>query len=276
MGSVTAPPTLSRKHAMNIHANMSRVYPNSISASGGNPLLNAIRAARPAHARAARVAQGVKRVIRRLPVGAAALTVQLLPAVITFGGRRGFAAEPARRHLAKLAGGAAVLAAVNGLSTAADEREVSRQRWAMPLITGGIILGRVIAPISDRHDWMVLPNGSRRLGLGLYALGITFFEWPRFVMGRQFSFKAAIQEDHELVIRGPYRFMRHPGYAGILGFQTGYALIFRSIPGSLAVVPVAAAVLWRIRDEEALLASEFPEEYDSYSERTARLIPFVY
>jgi protein-S-isoprenylcysteine O-methyltransferase Ste14 len=96
-----------------------------------------------------------------------------------------------------------------------------------------------------------------------------------FVMGWQFSFGAAIQEDHELVTSGPYRLVRHPGYAGILGFQAGYALVFRSKLCLAAVAPLAAFVLWRIRDEEGL-RPEFGERYEEYCERTARLIPHVH
>jgi hypothetical protein len=219
----------------------------------------------------------IKDLLRRLPVGVAAATIQLGPALVTFGGWKRFSAHPVRRRLVPLAAGGAALAVVNGLSTDAGPREVSRQRLAMPLITGGIIAGRALAPISDRHDWMAFEDGPlRHVALALYAAGIGLFEWPRFVMGGQFSFKAAIQQDHELVTRGPYRLLRHPGYAGILCFQTAYALVFRSKPGLVAVAPVAAAILWRIRDEEALLRSEFGARYDEYAERTARLIPFVY
>jgi protein-S-isoprenylcysteine O-methyltransferase Ste14 len=214
---------------------------------------------------------------RRLPAGAAAATIQLGPALAAFGGWKRYAAHPARRRLVPLAAGGAALAVVNGVSTDAGPREVSRQRLAMPLITGGIIVGRALAPISDRRDWLALPDSRlRNAGLALYALGIALFEWPRFVMGGQFSFKAAIQDDHELVTRGPYRVLRHPGYAGILGFQTGYALVFRSKVGLAAVAPVAGAIIWRIRDEEALLRSHFGARYDEYAQRTARLIPFVY
>jgi protein-S-isoprenylcysteine O-methyltransferase Ste14 len=219
----------------------------------------------------------LKALARRLPVGAAATAIQLGPALATFGGWRRFAAHPARKRLVPLAAGGATLAVVNGLSTDAGPREVSRQRLAMPLITGGIIAGRALAPISDRHDWLAFRDGGlRSAGLALYALGLAMFEWPRFVMGGQFSFKAAIQQDHELITSGPYRLVRHPGYAGILGFQTGYALVFRSKVGLAAVAPVAAAILWRIRDEEALLRSEFGDRYEEYAGRTARLIPYVY
>jgi protein-S-isoprenylcysteine O-methyltransferase Ste14 len=213
----------------------------------------------------------------RLPIGVAALSIQVGPALAIFRGWRRFSANRARRRFLPLAGGAAALAVVNGVSTAAGPREVSRQRLAMPLIAGAIIAGRAVAPMSDRRDWLAFEDGPvRNLGLALYALGITFFEWPRFVMGRQFSFRAAIQDDHRLVTSGPYRLVRHPGYAGILAFQTGYALIFRSKAGLAAVSPVLAFILWRIRDEEALLRGEFGEPYDEYAARTARLVPFVY
>ncbi len=218
------------------------------------------------------------RVIRRVGVGALALTIQMGPALLIWGGWKRYSRNPARRTLALISVGGAVSAAVNGLNLSRGQRGVQRQRIAVALLAGGIVLGRVLSPLSDRYDRLVLPGGGliRWLGVLVTGLGGALFESSRTVMGRQYSFMAAIQSDHKLVTNGPYRWVRHPGYAGLIFFQLGYALIFRSLLGLASLVPLVSVLLWRIADEEALLVSEFGEQYERYRQRSARFIPYVY
>jgi protein-S-isoprenylcysteine O-methyltransferase Ste14 len=99
---------------------------------------------------------------------------------------------------------------------------------------------------------------------------------PVFVLGRRFSGLVAIQEGHKLVTSGPYRHIRHPSYLGLILGSFGWSLVFRSLIGvalSLLLIPPLVA---RMNSEEALLESEFGENYARYRKRTWRLIPFVY
>jgi len=100
--------------------------------------------------------------------------------------------------------------------------------------------------------------------------------WPMFVLGRRFSGLVAIQEDHQLVTDGVYRWIRNPSYLGYLIAGVGWALVFRSVAGLLLVLPFVWLLLVRIRAEEALLASEFGDRYAAYRRRTWRLVPWVY
>lgn len=214
---------------------------------------------------------------RRATLAATALTVQLGPALLAWGGWRRFARSAARRRLAAVSLAAAGGAAANGLNLGSGRTDVRHQRTVAALIFGGIVIGRVLAPISDRRDFLVLRDERvRDVGVLLSGLGIALFEYSRFVLGRHYSFMAAIQHEHRLVTAGPYQVIRHPGYLGLLAWQCGYALTFRSRLGLLSVVPVAGAVMWRVADEEALLAREFGAEYEQFRARTARFIPYVH
>ena len=217
-------------------------------------------------------------VIRRLGVAALALTIQMGPALLIWGGWERYSRNPARWALALISVGGAISAAINGLNLSRGQRGVQRQRIAIVLLAGGIVLGRVLSPLSDRHNRLVLPGGDliRWLGVLVTGIGVALFESSRTVMGRQYSFMAAIQTDHKLVTAGPYRWVRHPGYAGLVFFQLGYALIFRSLLGLAALVPLLTVLLWRIADEEELLISEFGEQYERYREETARFVPYVF
>ncbi len=100
--------------------------------------------------------------------------------------------------------------------------------------------------------------------------------WAEDALGKQFSVQVTIQEGHQLVTGGPFRFLRHPRYLSIITFNVGIALVFRS---GLALVLVAALILvllWRIHDEEALMHEEFGKDWEAYSARSWRLIPYVF
>ncbi len=139
----------------------------------------------------------------------------------------------------------------------------------------GILL---IAPYSDRQNFAVLGDGAgiQYLGLGLYVLGHMAMHWTETFLGDQFSLQVMIQEGHQLVTNGPYRYVRHPRYLSIVIFTLGLSLLFRSWL-ALAVAAATIVVLrWRIHDEEALLREEFGPEWLAYTQRSWRLIPFLY
>jgi protein-S-isoprenylcysteine O-methyltransferase Ste14 len=97
-----------------------------------------------------------------------------------------------------------------------------------------------------------------------------------FVLGHRFSGLVAIQPGHALVTSGPYRFIRHPSYLGLLIGTLGWALAFRSGVGLVLAALNLVPLIARIRAEEALLYSEFGTAYESYRSRTSRLIPGLY
>jgi protein-S-isoprenylcysteine O-methyltransferase Ste14 len=95
--------------------------------------------------------------------------------------------------------------------------------------------------------------------------------------GPQFSCAVAIQEQHRLTTRGPYRWMRHPAYTGVIGIIAGTSLVFANLLA--AVITTGLVWIWmetRIRDEEKLLLDEFGIEFSRYARQTRKLIPFVY
>ncbi len=214
---------------------------------------------------------------RRIGLGIAALMVQEGPAFLAWGGWRGFAGHPARLASAAVSALAALTAAATGVNFSRGQRELARQRLAAVLMFGSILGGKGAAAFSDRRGLLVIPGEPIRwVGLAASVAGAIAFELSRRALGRHYSVMAAIQKDHQLITDGPYRLARHPGYASLLLYHAGYTLIHRSLLGLATTIPLAFAILWRVRDEEALLRSEFGETYDDYCRRTARLIPGIY
>jgi protein-S-isoprenylcysteine O-methyltransferase Ste14 len=95
-------------------------------------------------------------------------------------------------------------------------------------------------------------------------------------LGKQFSVEVAIQTGHSLVTDGLYRYLRHPRYLGIIVFMAGIALAFRSWLALALDGAIVLVLIWRIRDEEALMSREFGSVWEAYVERTWRLLPFLF
>jgi len=115
------------------------------------------------------------------------------------------------------------------------------------------------------------------VGIGCVLVGavITFF--GRTQLGRFGGPKIVVEEDHKLITKGIYNYIRHPMYLGYLVLFSGFCLSFRSY---IITVLIASGLFEvfrrRMNLEERLLEREFGEEYRSYMGRTKRLIPFLY
>ncbi len=156
-------------------------------------------------------------------------------------------------------------------------KEDRGNRWV--LVAFGIIgfLAAWLPAYTDRMNIATIGGDTVRwIGVAIYAVGGALRIWPVFTLGKRFSGLVAIQQGHQLVTTGPYAFVRHPSYLGMLLFMLGWGLAFRSLVG----VALAVLTLWplmaRIRAEEAMLSKEFGAEYESYRARTPLLVPGFY
>jgi protein-S-isoprenylcysteine O-methyltransferase Ste14 len=112
------------------------------------------------------------------------------------------------------------------------------------------------------------------IGLAVLAVGVALRTWAILTLGRLFKFVVVIQEGHRVVAVGPYRLLRHPSYTGGLLAFLGVGVALDSWLSVLAIVLIPlAAILVRIRVEEAELARALGPEYRSYAGRTRRLVP---
>lgn len=122
-------------------------------------------------------------------------------------------------------------------------------------------------------------GGARIFDVGLIVMtaGQLLRWWSIATLGRLFNVTVAIREDHRLVERGPYRFLRHPSYTALLLVHAGAGLCFGNVLTLIVLtVPVAAALLYRMHVEEQVLVHELGPSYLEYMGRTSRLIPRIY
>jgi protein-S-isoprenylcysteine O-methyltransferase len=114
------------------------------------------------------------------------------------------------------------------------------------------------------------------IGLFLVLAGIAFAIWARFILGSSWSANPTIRNDHELVLRGPYRIVRHPIYTGILTALLGTAIQSGLLRGLLGVVLAAIAFRIKLAVEEQLMLHQFGNQYVEYRAHVRRLVPFLY
>ena len=114
-------------------------------------------------------------------------------------------------------------------------------------------------------------------GLVLMVAGIVLRQWAIALLGRFFTVDVRVQEGQEVVESGPYRWVRHPSYTGMLLTFAGIGLCLGNWLSILCVlVPPNIGLLVRIHVEEAALMAELGEPYRRFAAGRARLIPHVW
>lgn len=159
---------------------------------------------------------------------------------------------------------------------AVAEEKGDRSFW---LILPGFLVVFFAPPL----EWFFLPErlprgpGMQIAGWILIAAALLLRVWARAHIRGLYSGHVEVQEQHHLIQSGPYRFIRHPGYAGLLLLALGVAVGYSSWIG-LAAVPLILipGLIYRMNVEEALLSRQFGEEYRQYLRRSRRLIPFLW
>ncbi len=112
-------------------------------------------------------------------------------------------------------------------------------------------------------------------GLALFVSGAVFRLWAVFTLGRFYSHVVRKIEGHRIVDSGPYRFIRHPAYTGMITAHAGVVLFFFSIPAMLVFLfMLIPSIVIRILVEEKTLYAI--DGYESYAQDRKRLLPMVW
>ncbi len=158
---------------------------------------------------------------------------------------------------------------------AQTEGPVARLSHIVPVVVAGYLLvARVPVPLlNDRFAPLTI--WSAALGAALTFAGLAFSIWARFVIADNWSSDVQLKRDHELIVKGPYRWVRHPIYTGLLLAFLGSAWAVGEWRGMLAVAIVASSFWRKLKLEEAIMRRQFGEAYARYAARVPALIPFV-
>jgi protein-S-isoprenylcysteine O-methyltransferase Ste14 len=133
-----------------------------------------------------------------------------------------------------------------------------------PVIFG---FGRLLA-LGDWLTWV---------GVAIMISGVVFRRYVISFLGKFFTATVQIHKDHQLIKAGPYRYIRHPSYLGILILALGNGIALANwISLLLCIVLPAIGIMQRIKVEEKELYYHFGEQYQNYRKSTWRIIPHIY
>jgi len=171
-----------------------------------------------------------------------------------------------------------LISAANVKTAMRHESKWSRASYIIPIVIASILLSLPRIPNGGFLFSRFLPAGIDAYwpGVVLIVAGLAFAVWARRRLGRNWSGTVQVKQDHQLIRDGPYRFVRHPIYTGILMAFLGSAIVVGHWWGLLAVL-IAFGSFWRkLTVEERFMRETFGSMYEEYRARTAALIPYLF
>jgi protein-S-isoprenylcysteine O-methyltransferase Ste14 len=160
------------------------------------------------------------------------------------------------------------------LASASTSKESVSGGWRTRLTGASVVGVFVIARVLHGGSLAVHSLILAAIGALLFACGIALAIWARLNLGRNWGMPTSQRVDPELVTSGPYRFVRHPIYTGLLTAMLGTALV-NNLFGLIVVAALVAYFYYCGTVEERNLTATFPKAYPEYRSRTKMLIPFL-
>jgi len=140
-------------------------------------------------------------------------------------------------------------------------------------------LAYLLLPLYCLTPWLdfahiPFPGWLRWSGSIIAGAGIFLFGWAHHALGENWTAVLALSPEHELVTRGPYRYVRHPMYSAFFTIGFGFLLLSANwIIGLLYLGTFVLMYAFRVSKEEELMVSRFGETYRRYMQKTGRIFP---
>ena len=146
------------------------------------------------------------------------------------------------------------------------------------LIIAAVVVADVLRPLTGTHSPLRIPGGpggwTLTAGTVIVWLGLFIRVWAVVTLGQSFRTTVEVDPGQAVVSRGPYRQIRHPSYTGLMLIVIGVGIASGNwLALAVCILLPGAAMLRRIRVEEAELTRVLGEPYLAYREHTKRLIP---
>jgi protein-S-isoprenylcysteine O-methyltransferase Ste14 len=146
-------------------------------------------------------------------------------------------------------------------------------------VTAGIVGGFAAGLLLALHQTLGLPSPALWVVAGLAATwaGMLLRLWAVLTLGRLFTTTVVVRHEQAVVTSGPYRFVRHPSYLGVLILLGGFGLALGDLASATVMVVLPAlGLMWRIKVEEATLRDGLGDSYIEYCRGRARLVPWIW
>tara|TARA_Y100001970_G_C14247935_1_gene869651 strand:- start:3402 stop:4037 length:636 start_codon:yes stop_codon:yes gene_type:complete len=122
------------------------------------------------------------------------------------------------------------------------------------------------------------PNFQTNLaGFLLFTFGFILRIYAIRTLGPFFTFEVGLRKSHQLITKGPYSIIRHPGYLGYILISIGLYTFLGSFFGIILSFTICSLIYFkRIPIEENILSKKFGDEFEKYKLKTKKIIPFIY
>jgi len=154
-----------------------------------------------------------------------------------------------------------------------------QDRWSGPVLIVGVVLAVALgARVAARVPGASITTGRPvvfALGVALAIAGVAFRQYAVATLGRFFTTRVMTQPGQTVVESGPYRYVRHPSYSGMLLTVIGVLLCSTDWLSLACFVLALPGMAYRIEVEEGALIRALGEPYREYMNRTRRLVPFL-
>ena len=152
----------------------------------------------------------------------------------------------------------------------------SKRAWLLRLVVVGLLVVAVYFVTRGRPAAVLAQPtaGVALAGAALCVVGLAFATWARVTVGRHWALPIAERGESDLVVTGPFAYVRHPIYTGVIAMLVGSAL---NVPGAYTEVLTAIlSLLVLARKDDRAMARQLPAVYPGYTRRTKRFVPFVF
>jgi protein-S-isoprenylcysteine O-methyltransferase Ste14 len=164
----------------------------------------------------------------------------------------------------------------------ARRRVESDRRWNWSWLVLAFIIAAFVLLRREDHlqafaTWMIVPRTPVfGLGADLLALaGLLVALWGRIALGRNWNLYPSFQENHQLIESGPYAYVRHPMYSGLILMSLGTVIWYGAGLGFIWFAACLVGTWFKLGQEEKILTRHFGAAYSNYKGRVKALIPFL-
>ena len=169
-----------------------------------------------------------------------------------------------------------MLAALRNKATRRREPLASRLAHLLPLAVGAALLAWPARRWSVLA-WQLWPPSLAACwtGVALVIAGLAFAVWARVHLGGNWSGMVTVKQGHELIRSGPYAYVRHPIYTGLITALLGTTVASGTVHAVIGLAIIVASFVRKLRTEEDFMRETFPGEYQRYRAEVPALIPFT-
>lgn len=160
----------------------------------------------------------------------------------------------------------------------AEATKTDKGSLALLLACAAIGLGVLVSASTIAPAAAIQPSFvAFAVGMTMFVTGFGMRRWSEMTLGPYFTFTVMTSAEQPVIDSGPYRFVRHPGYTGVLLIVLGSGLVAGNWVGLVGwALLVAVPLLYRIHVEENALLTTIGDRYRAYAAHHKRLVPLIW